>query len=98
MNSFRGFRPEALAYLRALKKNNRREWFEERREQFVRDVSDPMKALIEELDVRFADLAPDHRTRRMRRFGSTIARRGGEWARKLMGVRDSTCTSSRTHR
>jgi uncharacterized protein (TIGR02453 family) len=59
MHSFRGFRPEALAYLRGLKKNNRREWFEVRREEFVRDVSDPMKALIEELDVRFAKLAPE---------------------------------------
>ena len=53
MHAFRGFRPEALAYLRGLKKNNRREWFEARREEFVRDVSEPMKALIEELDVRF---------------------------------------------
>ena len=59
MQSFRGFRPEALAYLRGLKKNNRREWFEARREEFVREVSDPMKALIEELDVRFAGLAPE---------------------------------------
>jgi uncharacterized protein (TIGR02453 family) len=59
MHSFRGFRPEALAYLRGLKKNNRREWFEARREEFVRDVSDPMKALIEELDVRFANVAPE---------------------------------------
>jgi uncharacterized protein (TIGR02453 family) len=59
MQSFRGFRPEALAYLRALKKNNRREWFEARRDEFMREISDPTKALIEELDVRFADLAPE---------------------------------------
>jgi uncharacterized protein (TIGR02453 family) len=59
MHPFRGFRPEALGYLRALKKNNRREWFEARREEFVREISDPMKALIEELDVRFAKLAPE---------------------------------------
>jgi uncharacterized protein (TIGR02453 family) len=59
MHPFRGFRPEALGYLRGLKKNNRREWFEARREEFVREVSDPMKALIEELDVRFADVAPE---------------------------------------
>jgi uncharacterized protein (TIGR02453 family) len=60
MNSFRGFKPESLAFLRALRRNNRREWFEEHREEFVRDVSDPFKALIEELDVRFAALAPEY--------------------------------------
>jgi uncharacterized protein (TIGR02453 family) len=59
MQPFRGFRPGALAYLRALKKNNRREWFEAHRDEFVREVSDPTKALIEELDVRFAGLAPE---------------------------------------
>jgi uncharacterized protein (TIGR02453 family) len=59
MPTFRGFRPAALSYLRALKKNNRREWFEEHRDAFVREVSEPMKALIEELDVRFASLAPE---------------------------------------
>jgi len=59
MQPFRGFRPEALAYLRALKKNNRREWFEAHRDGFVREISDPTKALIEELDVRFAQLAPE---------------------------------------
>jgi uncharacterized protein (TIGR02453 family) len=59
MQSFRGYRPEALAYLRALKKNNRREWFEAHRDEFARGISDPTKALIEELDVRFAELAPE---------------------------------------
>jgi uncharacterized protein (TIGR02453 family) len=59
MQQFRGFRPQALAFLRGLKKNNRREWFEAHRDDFVREISDPMKALIEELDVRFAGLAPE---------------------------------------
>ncbi len=59
MHSFRGFPPTSLAFLRALKKNNRREWFEEHRDEFVREISDPMKALIEELDIRFAALAPE---------------------------------------
>jgi uncharacterized protein (TIGR02453 family) len=59
MLAFRGFTPAALAYLRGLKKNNRREWFEARREELVREVTGPMKALIEELDVRFAKLAPE---------------------------------------
>ena len=59
MHPFKGFRPAALSFLRALKKNNRREWFEEHREEFVREISEPTKALIEELDVRFASLAPE---------------------------------------
>jgi uncharacterized protein (TIGR02453 family) len=59
MQPFRGFRPQAFGFLRGLKKNNRREWFEARRDDFVREISDPMKALIEELDVRFAGLAPE---------------------------------------
>jgi uncharacterized protein (TIGR02453 family) len=57
--SFRGFKPEALSFLRALKKNNRREWFEMQRDTYARELVGPMKALIEELDVRFASLAPE---------------------------------------
>ncbi len=59
MHPFKRFHPAALTFLRAIKKNNRREWFEAHREEFVRDISDPMKALIEELDVRFAAVAPE---------------------------------------
>ena len=59
MTSFRGFRPGALAFLRGLRKNNRRDWFEERRETFQRELVEPMRSLIEELDVRFAGLAPE---------------------------------------
>ena len=57
---FRGFRPATLAFLRALRKHNDREWFEAHRPEFAREVLAPMKALIEELDVRFAALAPEY--------------------------------------
>jgi uncharacterized protein (TIGR02453 family) len=57
--SFAGFRPAALSFLRALRKNNRREWFELNRDAFERDVKGPLKAFVEELDVRFATLAPE---------------------------------------
>jgi len=57
--SFRGFRPDALVFLRGLKKNNRRDWFEARRDTYVHELVEPMKALIDELDVRFAALAPE---------------------------------------
>ena len=56
---FTGFRPAALSFLRALRKNNRREWFEAHRTDFEREVKSPLKAFVEELDVRFATLAPE---------------------------------------
>ena len=59
MTAFRGFRPGALAFLRGLRTNNRRDWFEARRETFRRELVEPMRALVEELDVRFARLAPE---------------------------------------
>jgi len=59
VTAFRGFRAEALTFLRGLKRNNRREWFEARRPTYVRELLQPMQALVEELDVRFAGLAPE---------------------------------------
>jgi uncharacterized protein (TIGR02453 family) len=60
MTAFRAFRPEALTFLRGLKKNNRREWFEARRAVYVQELVEPLKALVDELDVRFAQLAPEY--------------------------------------
>ena len=57
--SFAGFRPAALTFLRALRKNNRREWFEAQRATYEREIKTPLKAFVEELDVRFADAAPE---------------------------------------
>jgi uncharacterized protein (TIGR02453 family) len=57
--SFSGFRPAALTFLRALRRNNRREWFEANRATYERELKAPLKALVEELDVRFAELAPE---------------------------------------
>ncbi len=56
---FRGLRPAALTFLRALRKNNRRDWFETNRATYERELKDPLKAMVEELDVRFATLAPE---------------------------------------
>ena len=58
--TFGGFHPETLAFLRGLRKNNRRDWFEANRDRYVREVVEPMKAIIEDLDVRFARLAPEY--------------------------------------
>jgi len=56
---FTGLRPAALTFLRALRKNNRRDWFEANRATYERELKEPLKALVEELDVRFAALAPE---------------------------------------
>ncbi|MBI2407899.1 MAG: DUF2461 domain-containing protein [Gemmatimonadetes bacterium] len=56
---FAGFRPAALTFLRALRRNNRRDWFEANRETFEREVKAPLKAFVEDLDVRFATVAPE---------------------------------------
>jgi uncharacterized protein (TIGR02453 family) len=56
---FDGFRAEALGFLRRLKRNNRRDWFERNRPIYEREIRDPMRALVEEMDVRLARLAPE---------------------------------------
>ena len=58
-NSFRGFRPAALAFLSQLKRRNTRDWFEANRATYEADLRDPMRALVEELDVGLARLAPE---------------------------------------
>jgi uncharacterized protein (TIGR02453 family) len=52
------FSNDALRFLRGLKRNNRRDWFEERRTVFEQDVKAPMLALIERLTAGMADYAP----------------------------------------
>ena len=56
---FRGFRPQALGFLRRLKRNNRKVWFERNRAVYEIEIRDPMRALVEEMDVRLALLAPE---------------------------------------
>jgi uncharacterized protein (TIGR02453 family) len=56
---FSGYRPAAFTFLRSLKRNNRRDWFEAHRDAYVHELLEPTKALIEELDIRFAELAPE---------------------------------------
>jgi uncharacterized protein (TIGR02453 family) len=58
-SAFNGFRPAALTFLRSLRRNNRREWFEANRAVFEREIKAPLKQLVEELDVQFATLAPE---------------------------------------
>ncbi len=53
------FPPEALTFLRGLKRNNRREWFNARRDTYEAVVRQPMLAFIEQLAIDFRDFAPD---------------------------------------
>jgi len=56
---FGGFRPQALGFLRRLKRNNRKEWFERNRAAYETEIREPMQALVEEMDVRLARIAPE---------------------------------------
>ena len=49
----------SLAFLRALKRNNRREWFQPRKEQFDADVREPMLAIVERLADDLRSIAPE---------------------------------------
>lgn len=60
MDSSPRFTEETLRFLRGLKRNNRREWFEERRAVFEQQVKAPMLALIERLTAGMAGYAPAH--------------------------------------
>lgn len=48
-----------MTFLRGLKKNNRKEWFEEHRSDYEREVKQPLLALIDEVDVLLAQFAPE---------------------------------------
>jgi uncharacterized protein (TIGR02453 family) len=52
------FTEEALRFLRGLKRNNKREWFEARRDVYERELKQPMLALIERITDGMADYAP----------------------------------------
>ncbi|MEW6323722.1 MAG: DUF2461 domain-containing protein, partial [Acidobacteriota bacterium] len=54
-----GFTPKTLAFLRALKKNNTREWFHAHREEYEAHVRAPMLAIVERLANDFPSFAPE---------------------------------------
>jgi uncharacterized protein (TIGR02453 family) len=56
---FTGFRPAALAFLRALSRHNDRTWFEANRARYEAELRIPMAALVEEVDVRLGTIAPE---------------------------------------
>lgn len=58
-SGFTTFRPAALTFFRQLTRNNTKAWFEARRPIFRAEVLQPLKALVEEIDVAFAGFAPE---------------------------------------
>ena len=53
------FSAETLRFLRALKRNNRREWFNAHRDDYERHVREPMIAIVERLAADFRSFAPE---------------------------------------
>lgn len=53
------FTPETLRFLRGLKRNNRREWFNARRDVYETEVREPMAKIVERLAVDFRAFAPE---------------------------------------
>ena len=53
------FTQKALRFFRELAKNNKKEWFEAHREEYEREVREPMRELIEEMNARLARFAPE---------------------------------------
>lgn len=57
---FKGFPPEGLKFLRDLKKNNRREWFQARKDVYEERLKAPMIELVGALTGEMMKFAPDH--------------------------------------
>ncbi len=56
---FSGFPPGAVPFLRALKRNNNRDWFRQRKEQYELLLRAPMAALVERLAGDLRPFAPE---------------------------------------
>ena len=53
------FSRDTLTFLRALKRNNRREWFNAHRDDYEGAVRRPMTAIVEQLAIDFREIAPE---------------------------------------
>ena len=61
-NTFPGFSPDAIKFLRALKRNNRRDWFQPRKEKYEVLIKTPMLDFVAALNEEFARFAPAYVT------------------------------------
>jgi uncharacterized protein (TIGR02453 family) len=53
------FTKRALTFFRGLARHNEKPWFEAHRDEYESEVRQPMRELIEDLDTRFAEFAPE---------------------------------------
>jgi uncharacterized protein (DUF2461 family) len=53
------FTTKTMSFLRAIKRNNNREWFASRKADYERDVRAPMVAVVEQLAKDFQRFAPE---------------------------------------
>ena len=56
---FSAFPKEGLHFLRSLKRNNNREWFQKHKSIYEQHVKQPMAGLIDVLAAEFQQFAPD---------------------------------------
>lgn len=54
------FSNDALKFLRGLKRNNDRDWFNARKDVYERELKEPMLALIGEVNDAMVEFAPEH--------------------------------------
>lgn len=59
---FPGFPPETLQFFRGLARNNNREWFLPRKPLFEEKVKEPMRQLVDALNLALHDFAPEYET------------------------------------
>jgi uncharacterized protein (TIGR02453 family) len=52
-------RPAAFTFFRQLARNNNKPWFEEHRTVYEQEVKGPLRDLVEEVDVRLGQVAPE---------------------------------------
>ncbi len=62
ISPFPGFPTEALQFFRGLARNNRREWFLPRKALFEEKVKEPMRQLVDALNIALQDFAPEYET------------------------------------
>jgi len=58
-HAFDGFGDDAIAFYADVARNNTREWYQDNRDRFLRDVIEPSQAFIEALGARLQQWRPD---------------------------------------
>jgi uncharacterized protein (TIGR02453 family) len=55
--AFKGFPPDLFDFLRELKRNNQRDWFQANKDRYKSSVVEPMSAFISAMDTRLANVS-----------------------------------------